>query len=66
VALDLHERVDERAAGDPKTVVRRLVEEVLNAGRLLVIDELYTPQMARGARRHSVRASPTCTCRSST
>jgi predicted ester cyclase len=36
---------------DPKSVVRRLIEEVLNGGRLEVIDELYTPEMARGARR---------------
>jgi predicted ester cyclase len=36
---------------DPKAVVRRLIDEVINGGRLDVIDELYTPQMARGARR---------------
>jgi predicted ester cyclase len=35
----------------PKDVVRRLIDEVINAGRLDVIDELYTPDMARGARR---------------
>ena len=39
------------ATGDPKSVVRRLIEEVLNGGRLDVIDELCTPQMASGARR---------------
>jgi predicted ester cyclase len=39
------------AGADPKSVVRRLIEEVLNGGRLEVIDELYTPEMARGARR---------------
>jgi predicted ester cyclase len=38
-------------AADPKTIVRRLIEEVMNDGRLDVIDELYTPQMAPGARR---------------
>jgi predicted ester cyclase len=38
-------------ARDPKAVVRRLIEEVLNGGRLDVIDELYTPELARGARR---------------
>jgi predicted ester cyclase len=38
-------------AGDPKAVVRRMIDEVMNAGRLDVIDELYTPQMAAGARR---------------
>jgi predicted ester cyclase len=36
---------------DPKSVVRRLVDEVMNAGRLDVIDEIYTPQMAPAARR---------------
>ena len=34
-----------------KTVVRRLVEEVLNGGRLEVIGELYTPELAPAARR---------------
>jgi len=33
-----------------KTVVRRLVDEVMNAGRLDVVDELYTPELARQAR----------------
>jgi predicted ester cyclase len=36
---------------DPKSVVRRLIDEVLNGGRLDVIDELYAPQTAPGARR---------------
>ena len=45
----------ERGAGgsspeDPKRVVRRLVEEVMNAGRLDVIDEIYAPGMAAAAR----------------
>ena len=31
--------------------MRRLIEEVINGGRLDVIDELYAPQMAAGARR---------------
>jgi predicted ester cyclase len=35
----------------PKDVVRRLIDEVINAGRLDVIDELYTPAMAPAARR---------------
>lgn len=39
------------AATDPKAVVRRLIEEVLNGGRLDLIDELYTPAMAPAARR---------------
>ena len=34
-----------------KTVVRRLVAEVLNGGHLDVIDELYTSELAGAARR---------------
>ena len=34
-----------------KEVVRRLVDEVMNAGRLQVLDELYSPPMAGAARR---------------
>jgi predicted ester cyclase len=34
-----------------KATVQRLVEEVLNGGRLEVIDELYTPELARAATR---------------
>lgn len=34
-----------------KAVVRRLVDEVLNGGRLEVIDELYAPELAPAARR---------------
>jgi predicted ester cyclase len=34
-----------------KATVRRLVAEVLNGGRLEVIDELYAPELAPGARR---------------
>ena len=34
---------------DAKAVVRRLVEEVLNGGDLTVIDELYSPAMAKAA-----------------
>ena len=33
-----------------KTVVRRLVAEVLNGGRLEVIDELYAPELVPAAR----------------
>ncbi len=36
---------------DPKHVVTRLIDGVVNGGRLELIDELYTPQMAAGARR---------------
>jgi hypothetical protein len=34
-----------------KAVVRRLIEEGMNAGRLEVLDEVYTPRMATGGRR---------------
>jgi predicted ester cyclase len=34
-----------------KATVRRLIAEVLNAGRLDVIDELYAAELAAGARR---------------
>jgi predicted ester cyclase len=44
-------RASKSGAAGPKAVVRRLIEEVINAGRLDVIDELYTPAMAPGARR---------------
>ena len=43
--------VAERSKADPKAVVRRLIEEVINAGRLDLIEEVYAPQMAAGARR---------------
>src|ERR671910_1390116 len=33
-----------------KTVVRRLVDEVFNGGRLEVIDELYAPELVAAAR----------------
>ncbi len=36
---------------DPKHVVARLIDEVINGGRLELIDELYAPEMAAGARR---------------
>jgi predicted ester cyclase len=34
-----------------KDVVQRLVDEVLNAGRLDVVDELYSPRLAPAAKR---------------
>jgi ketosteroid isomerase-like protein len=34
-----------------KAIVQRLVREVLNGGRLDVIDELYTPELAPAAKR---------------
>jgi hypothetical protein len=33
-----------------KAVVRRLVDEVMNAGRLEVLDELYAPRLAAAAK----------------
>jgi hypothetical protein len=40
-----------RAEQANKAIVRRLVAEVLNGGRLEVIDELYVPDLAPTARR---------------
>jgi predicted ester cyclase len=34
-----------------KAVVRRLIGEVLNGGRLEIIDDIYAPELARAARR---------------
>lgn len=34
-----------------KDVVRRLVDDVMNGGRLDTIDEMYAPSLARAARR---------------
>jgi predicted ester cyclase len=36
---------------EAKAVVMRLIDEVLNDGRLEVIDEIYSPEMAAGARK---------------
>lgn len=36
---------------DPKDVVRRLVDEVMNNGDLSVLEELYAPRLAPAARR---------------
>lgn len=33
-----------------KAVLERLIDEVLNAGRLELIDELYSPEAAEAAR----------------
>jgi predicted ester cyclase len=38
-------------AEENKAIVRRLVDEVFNGGRLDVIDELYVPELAGAARR---------------
>ena len=37
-------------ASEPKATVRRLVEEVMNEGRLEVLEELYAPRLAAAAR----------------
>jgi predicted ester cyclase len=36
---------------DPKLVVRRLVDEVMNRGDLAALDDLYAPRLAPAARR---------------
>lgn len=36
---------------EPKAVVMRLIDEVMNQGRLEALDELYAPGLARAARR---------------
>ena len=36
---------------DPKQTVRRLIDEVMNQGRVSVLDELYAPRLAPVARR---------------
>jgi predicted ester cyclase len=51
VSLQVDDRAAQPAVADPKSVVRRMIDEVMNRGRLDAIDELYTPQMAAGARR---------------
>jgi hypothetical protein len=33
-----------------KAILRRLVDDVMNAGRLEVLDEIYTPRMATAAK----------------
>jgi predicted ester cyclase len=51
VSLQVDDRAAQPAVADPKSVVRRMIDEVMNRGLLDAIDELYTPQMAAGARR---------------
>ena len=56
------------ATAEPKAVVQRLIEEVINGGRLDLIDELYAPGMAARARRWIApfrESFPTCRWRSS-
>jgi hypothetical protein len=42
-------RFEERMSEANKAVIRRLVAEVLNGGRLELIDQLYTPDLAPAA-----------------
>ena len=42
---------------DPKQVVRRLIDDVMNRGDLSAVDELYAPQLAPVARRWVHRPS---------
>jgi predicted ester cyclase len=51
VSPQADESAPSSVSGDPKSVVRRLIDEVLNGGHLDAIDELYTAQMVSGARR---------------
>jgi predicted ester cyclase len=51
MAVELDDRGAERSEADPKAVVRRLIEQVFNTGRLDLIEEIYAPQMAASARR---------------
>jgi hypothetical protein len=41
-----------------KTVVRRLIDEVLNGGHLELIDELYAPELAEAPSAGSCRSGP--------
>ena len=41
---------DDRLSEQDKAVIRRLVDEVMNAGRLDVVDEIYSPRMAAAAK----------------
>ena len=47
----MHQPTDTRSTQDNKTVVTRLIEEVIADGRLDLIDELYAPEIADAARR---------------
>lgn len=46
-----HTAVGHVPEADPKEVVRRLVDEVMNRGDLHVLDDLYAPRLAPTARR---------------
>jgi hypothetical protein len=41
-----------------KALLRRLIEEVINQGRLEVTDELFSPQLARPPARASPPSAP--------
>jgi len=45
------EQLGSGITADNKSVVRRLITEVLNGGHLEIIDELYAPELAVAARR---------------
>jgi predicted ester cyclase len=47
----MHPPTDTQATQDNKTVVQRLIEEVITDGRLDLIDALYAPESADAARR---------------
>jgi predicted ester cyclase len=51
MALEAQEHAASAGTGYPKSVVLRMIDEVMNGGRLDVIEELYSPQMAPAARR---------------
>ena len=58
----------EETGATGKHLVRRLIDEVMNAGRLDVLNELYTPATVGAARRWIepfVSHSQTCAWRSS-
>lgn len=59
--MSIQSEGDRAASAEPKAVVRRLIEEVINGGRLDLIDELYARDMAAGAAGslRSARASRT-------
>src|SRR3954470_16906796 len=51
MAVEPDDHAAELSAADPKAVGRRLIEHVINAGGLDLIEKLYAPAMAAGARR---------------
>ena len=55
------------AESDPKLIVRRLLDDVMNTGDISGIDKLYAPRLTPVARQwvEASRRSATCTCASS-